>query len=444
MRHSHEGYLAAARAQKAAQERRAESHLVFSPKLLVEARQGKDSRPQLIQFAPEATRSTNLSTLLDQPFEFGLDARLGISFDRVNITLPPQGAQAFLYQNYYDARPSVELSLPLLGGSNGKLLKAKRDSIRESADASQNEARYVGDSIVRQSELLYWQTSAIQEELKIREAHFERSRRRILWMQKRHKSKLADSSDLLQVDLQASAAELALAQAQEKYEQAQLQFNAARSLTEIPTLPALEPLGATPGVLDPSKKPIQIRADLQAKRHRANETVARQNEAKEQLRSKLELFGNFSLWGRDSTVGSALSQSLSLSNPIWSVGVRLEAPLFWKAQSSALNSTLHEQARAELELSRSFIEYQRDYELQRARHLEALQRTQKLEWQLKQYTRMLELAELKLKQARTTTFELLSLEDQASTAKLLHLAARLELKEIELQLRSYLESPPEA
>jgi outer membrane protein TolC len=126
------------------------------------------------------------------------------------------------------------------------------------------------------------------------------------------------------------------------------------------------------------------------------------------------------------------------------VGVRLEAPLFWKAQSSALNSTLHEQARAELELSRSFIEYQRDYELQRARHLEALQRTQKLEWQLKQYTRMLELAELKLKQARTTTFELLSLEDQASTAKLLHLAARLELKEIELQLRSYLESPPEA
>ncbi|MBI2070751.1 MAG: TolC family protein [Elusimicrobia bacterium] len=247
----------------------------------------------------------------------------------------------------------VEIRQPLLRYFWGRPDKAKRRQARAGVKAAANALKQTREKEAAQAMLAYVEVFTAQEQISIREAALADARKLLDNYKEKRRYGLVESSDLLQaeVSVRAQETELRLAQSQLKqaeetlrralYRRGEEPFEKLR-LPEIPqrTPPAMEEAWATAEA---------NRGDYLSAQHLVERAESFVRVEHLSTLPDLSVFGSYAWGGLDSRFSPSWSQVNKGDFPIYTTGVQLKIPLFWKKErirraETALNL---ESARAE-------------------------------------------------------------------------------------------------
>jgi len=434
-----QGYRAARQTADGALLRSRESNLVFSPLLTATAQVYSDAKPQLTPVAPQKTEAQGIQLGISQQFPFGVQARLG--YQLLHTDLDVSNPLFFSMTNYYDAIPSLELSVPLLRNFGG----SEADSTRELADASAMATHY-GESFrakmsLFEAELSYWRLAVAREVALVQERTLDRNLHLQTWAEKRTQFNLGDRSDLLQANAAVRYRELELKAAKDEERAATQNFNSIRGETPLKPVGSLLPLHQAqmdiPATWKNAEEPPQRREDLLAAEQAERLTRGQSTQAYERNRTNLEIFGQASLNGRGTDASDAISRGLSLDRRTAAVGLRLVSSLNFGAKSDAQTGADKERDAASLAFDRKRFEQKQEFQDLKSKLVESQNRLALAKELEKIQEEKLSNERNRLQRGRSTTFQLIQFETDFSNAQLARVRSQFEVLRLVAQLHTF-------
>lgn len=448
-RANHQGYRAASRAAEGAGQRSREAGLITLPQFSAEGQIYSDARPQLNSFGPAQTDASGIKLGLSQQFGFGVQTRLGYQLTHTQLTLQPGTSPAFfLYTDYYDAIPSLDVSVPLWKGIGGSETRATQTTAEASALATHFGQAFAARMTLFEAELAYWRLAAAREVVAVQKKTLERTRYLEKWATERVDLHLGDSSDLLQAKAASSFRELELKNALDEERSASQNFNSLRGMdpsAPVGTLAALETGRAD--IPDDWKKvdaPPAERADLLAAREAERLQSAQATQAIERNRPQVDLFGQLQLNGRGADQATAISKGWDFDHKTSVVGVRLVSTLDFWSRSAARAGAGQEREAAALTYDRKRFEQQQEFLDLRSKLAEAQARLKLAETLERIQIQKLDRERDKLQRGRSTTFQLIQFETDSATAQLGRIRSRFDVLRLAAQLDTFSPSPVSA
>jgi len=339
------------------------------------------------------------------------------------------------------AIPTLEVSLPIWQNSFGRSTRAQRDSLLYSNQAQQYLAKTQAINELVEAEKTYWFLVYARKVLEINKRALENAKKIYDYVYKKNQMNLGDKSDVLQAKALLEAKELMYKQAQNNEKIASRNFNQKRLVQsdvvedqlELFDVNSLEKYLFTP-------VRANDRIDLKAKQALMKSSIANAKIEEENHKPNLNVYGSYSMTQIERNRTLAWQNSFDEKGRAGKVGLEFSVPIniglgldvqrgARKAMNSQKINYRHEQAMQELDWQ-NLIQNLKNYQ-ENLRLALAIERSQK---------NKLENERSRLKQGRTSTYQILVFEQDFSNAELNTQEIAYKFHELIAQKRFYDES----
>ncbi|WP_413580509.1 TolC family protein [Bdellovibrio sp. HCB288] len=417
-----------------------EADLIFTPKLFAEFSTGSDGKPSQPKMYDRVHTDTYILGV-SQQFDFGLQGKLYYTSTRTEFD---NAGNAFTMSKYWDAVPKLELSLPVWGNGFGRTARANEDLVRQGNYAEQYQASYQSTAYLAQAEAAYWKLSAWGDVVRIQETASKSAQDILSYVERKRSMNLGENADVVQARALVEARGLELQVARNEQRESLRNFN--RFLNKPATTPVdnLEtvPYSTLEKIVVPQARPGE-RYDVKATQAQLQTAKANAVIAKERNRPTLDIYSTYALNGRDDSYSEAMKNAGYTDTDTGYVGLRFNMPLNIGAASDA---------KAGADLNVRAAEYNREYALY-AQEQDWINLTQNLsdardnlvllgKIENAQKTK-LEVERTRLRQGRTTTYQVLLFEQDYSAAALTRVKSAANILALQTQIKLYQASPEE-
>jgi outer membrane protein TolC len=435
----HEGFKAAMESMAGSELRKDEYSLYISPGIFASASHGSDAKPFSPPFVSYSKVIADVYSIgVTQATTFGLSAKLSYNFAYYNFVGLNNPSTGSALPPYYTGSPTLELTQSLWKNGFGSEVRATMNASQAGNLANQYAQSFRGKQILSEAEAYFWRLVSARQILQVQQEALERAQKIYDWNARRAKVQLTDKSDLLQSEAAFEARKLEMQAAQDEEKAAALSFNMSRGKTGDAVAEKLTPISEE--WIDKLKVPTRekMRDDVKAAEQNQILAISNASLSVDKASPTLDLFGNFGLNSQEfGGADAAFSNSFKTDRPTYTFGVRFSAALAPFTAVRAREGWRREQLAAEITLQRRLFEQEQDWtnssrvfeenkrKLVFARKIEAIQKTKA------NHERD------RLKQGRTTTYQMLLFEQDSAQAQLATIRAQSEVLRIYSQLKLF-------
>ena len=413
-----------------------EADLFFTPTFFFDARKGHDGKlfspPFLIY---DFVRSESYSLGIKQQFSFGLETTLGYELLKTEYMGVDFGDVA---SSYWDAAPKIELSLPIWGNGFGRTSRARKELSLQQRRAEHYSGSGQAKRNLVEAEVAYWRLAAAQESMKVQEQALKAAENILSYVTVKRSKNLGEDADILQAKALVESYKLALQQSGIEERAARRQYNLYLNQdadADVEVLSVLDYKNLEVADI-PQKRPGN-RADVKAAEAQLAVAKASSAVSHEMNKPTLDLYGGYRLNGRGDQTHDAISNAGGTRRDAAYVGLRLQVPLNLSATSDAREGALKSQRAAELNHQYTFYAQEQEWidlsakfkdakdSLKLARVMEGAQKAK------------LENERVRLRQGRTTTYQILLFEQDHISAQVARIRAASQILALKSQVKLY-------
>ena len=420
-----------------------EGDLVFTPQLFFNASHSFDGKKPLSEQQLQKRVENDLYSLgISQKFDFGLEAKLSYDVSKTNILGSGFNLNGTVveedYKNVWDATPKIELMMPLWGNSFGKADRAQQTLAVEKRRAENYQSRAQLDALLVEAEVAYWNLAALQENVRVQTLALQSSQNILNYVSDKRRKNLGEEADVLQARAMVDSYKMQLEQAKMDERAGQRKFN------QFLNRPSLEPVGTLAAInynslekkMTPPQRPGD-RADVRALQAQIELARAASVVTTESVKPSLNIFGSYNLNGRDDGASGAISDTWSSGRESAAMGVRFQMPLNLSAVSDIKQGANLNVKAAELKHQHALYTQEEEWKdliekfndaketLKLARTIENAQKAK------------LENERARLRQGRTTTYQVLLFEQDFNQAQLTRVRTATQILAVESQFKMY-------
>lgn len=435
------GYKASAEQTDSAELKSREADLFFTPRFFADARIGYDGKyPFASTISYDRIRMQSYSLGVSQEFSFGLQSKLSYAVDRLELVNPvfTSGAAFTAPQTYWRAAPYLELSMPLWGGGFGRVSQATEELTRQQNVAEKLGSQAQGLGLLVEAEATYWRLSSAREIVQVQSQALKQAQGILDYVSRKARMNLGENADVLQAKALVEARTFQLQQAQNQERAARRAFNVLLNKPAEAPVESLQSLqyDSIAKTEVPTAKPGD-RFDVQAAA--AQSQLARSSAVlvAERNKPKVDLYGSYAIDGFDTNYDSASTKSFSAERDSAFVGVRLNMPLYVSAMGDAKAGALKAQRAAE-------ITYQQKQFVQEQDWTNLVQQLTEAKESLRLATNIVNAQKIKvenertrLRQGRTTTYQVLLFEQDFSQSEVARVQAAAQILGLQAQIKLY-------
>ncbi len=403
--------------EKAAELKASEADLLTSVNFFSSAKYASDEKEsQNPSFEGTRRRQTLFDIGFEQQSSFGLSHKLYSSYDRFSldgadpafITQPDISKNALIY----------EFTLPLWRNSFGKATRLQKDVITGQSQSDSLTARYSRKNTKVNAISAYWRLKTAQELLILQSDMLEKDKKFLSWVRGRVQDRLGEESDLRQAEAAVELRQYDLERTNTELIEATEAFNEMREVAVNTPAPELDafPTIATSAARPDLKEALQ-REDILSLEALLSAQRAQYDLSADGSKPQLDFIGQASTNGLDPNTDPAIRKSFTTDHPAYLVGLKLSIPLARSSVNNVQDAALAKGSSVEMQISRK--RYEVIAELERLER--SLTQAQKL-LQLARSAEGAQQAKLttetkRLKIGRTTTFQLLSFQQDYQQSK---------------------------
>lgn len=367
---------------------------------------------------------------------FGMEAKVGYSLMHTDYrNLVVGGTPSPLA--FFDTTPFIELKQSLWSNGFGRATQADQESAQAMMLESRFRSRQQARSLLIRAEEAYWQLALIRERIEVSKRALEQAEKIYKWAKQRSERNLADDVDALQAEAALELRRLEVQTALDDERAASRALNKMRNIDSDVVEDTLVEVKSDTllGFKAPDIKPE--RDDVKMAEFQQKAAMARAASAAEQYRPTLDVYGNYALNGRANNASQALGNPFQAGRPTWEVGLRFNMPLDRGIASEAIAGANLEQQAAEMILRQKQRDQQQDW-LDLQRRIADLQKRLQLSQTLVnvQKTKLQKERE-RLNAGRTTTFQVLSFEQDFAQSRIAEIGAKNALIQAITQVKQY-------
>lgn len=326
VRRGNQGFQSAEQGSQGARQRLREGELVFAPSLFANAQLADDRSPKTAPaFQGVQTLFNSYNVGIQKAWDFGLSSKLAYTATYTEI----RGTTGALLPQpiFHDARPTLDLSFPLLRNGLGAEFRAQSELQLAQAEAARASESFRARGILAQAETSYWRLAAAREIVRVQRETLDRAQKMVEWNQRRVRLHLADESDLKQAEALLKLRRIELQAATDEERMAGRAFNGSRGIDSDTVEEAIQPLEPTRGSWPAMPKREGPREDTVALVAQAQASEQAARSGLERNRPNLEVYTSLSLNGRRVDLPGAVSDSFKTNQSANAVGLRLVMPL---------------------------------------------------------------------------------------------------------------------
>lgn len=413
--------------------------LELSPYLSAGFKYFDDERFSVIQMNPpifgNETKGQYYSLGISKKFSTGTSLQLMVSENPVSVitTLGPQ-------PKIYNGSWTATLSQPLWKNFLGKSTSLRRNREETVAELEKTAARLAALQILANAEAAYWNALYLKQEVLVRKDSLNRAKRLYDWTRRRLNNGISQKADLVQVEALQTTRELQLigSEDDEKSAQRMLKDFLQQDATSPDLIIADQFNTNRVALLDELKQSKHLRADAYIAKLQAKLQSTVSAEIKEAVKPDLLLEASYSANGLESTLSDSLQAAMKNEHPNKSIGVRLIVDLDFGAKSSLRKSAdlsksaaEYKSAKLEHDSNSEVFEVSRRYQELSRRILSAEQLTK---LQKSKY----DLERARLENGRSTTFQVVTFEQDAAESELLLYKLYTDQRKIESNARLFI------
>lgn len=419
-----------------------EADLLTSPYFFAEGRQSFDRSVPPPPQSPSYDQSNKslVSAGISQQFSFGLQAKFAYSL--VKTKYDNASFSAGVESSFWDANPSVELTMPLWANGFGRGVKAQQELTKNQNLADQYNNLANSQNLLIQAESTYWQLSSAQERVKVQEQALKAGQNIYTFVDKQKQKNLGESADVLQASALIESYKLQLQQAVNEEARLKRAFNLYLNQSADTNVPSLELINyaSLENIQIPETRPGE-RLDVTASRAQAALAKANSDVILERNKPTLNLVGGYALHGHGAAFSNSFEDARKADHDSGYVGVAFQMPLNFAAVSDAKAGARRLKDSADLSVQNLAYTQEQDW-------FDLKQRIQETKSTLKLASSM-EIAQraklanerTRLRQGRTTTYQVLLFEQDYSTAQASRILAASQIIALQSQLKLYQATP---
>lgn len=416
--------------------RRTEGTLFFKPSFFLTGEYYDDQRPtNAPAFQGTQTLRHTLRGGLSQNFRTGTKTSLSYNYYKTQIN--GAGAQFLPNKMFIDVAPMLEVTQSLWRNFLGSEFEAQETLVNAQVEAQKYNEQFRYKQLVIGAENAYWRLFFAQQSLVVQKESLERAKRLRDWNENRVKSNLVDESELLQAEANLQNREMEYQDTLTEVDTAMREFNSYREADGDTTLVAPQEKDSKYILNASLPMKAEVREDVLASLANNKVAIANSEIGTQRNRPNLELYGSYSINGRDPQFTDSQSQAWGATRPFSIVGLRFTTPLDVGSLSDYKKAFAKEVVASEMTYKRKMYEVDREWEIlsERFKNLKTrLQLSQRLE---KAQERKLTTEKRRYNQGRTTTFQVLQFEQDFANAQLLKLRNERELITVYNQLKMF-------
>lgn len=419
-----------------------EADLLTSPYFFAEGRHSFDTTLPAPPQSPswEVKNEGMYSAGITQKFNFGLEAKLAYTLTKTSYEKPDFAAG--VESSYWDATPEIELKMPLWGNGFGRTIKAQAEVTRNQNLADQYGALATSQNLLINAEVAYWQLSAAKERLVVQQQALGAGQNIYNFVNRQKQKNLGESADVLQANALIESYKLQLQQAQNDVERAQRAFNTYLNLESSSPSPELEKVdyAQLQSIVIPEARPGE-RLDVKAARAQAALAKASSALVLERNKPTLDVIGGYALQGRGVEASKAFTNGNKTNHDSGYVGLMFNMPLNFSAVSDARAGAKRLQDSAEIN-ERNLVYTQEQDWFDLKQRLAESQAALKIARSMENAQKAkLDNERTRLRQGRTTTYQVLLFEQDYSTAQASRILSASEIIALQAQLKLYSATP---
>lgn len=422
--------------QEAKELRLGEASLFFKPSFFLTGEYSDDKRPtNAPSFQGTQTIRNTFRAGFSENFRTGTKASVSYNIYKTEINGAAPGILA--RDTFYDVAPQIELSQSLWRNFMGAEFEANEQAQLSQVEAARLNDQFTIKQLLQRAETAYWTVVYAEHVNKVQKESLDRAVKLRDWNRSRMRNNLVDEADYLQAEANLQTRELELESAAIDLESARREFNSIRQSSEpVPEISTdLPNRDYLQTVVLPEKSGLREDVLIAVQNKKAAEANAILG--KERNKPNLEVYGSYSINGRDESYGDAYDQSFGGTKPWTIVGLRFSTPMDFGAMSDYRKGYAQEKVAAELNARRKAYEVDREWEI-------LVQRFDDFKQRLTLSKRMEEIQQKKLvsekkryNQGRSTTFQVLQFEQDFANAQILRLRNEQQLINVHNQLKLF-------
>ncbi len=420
------------------QESSLEGHLIYNPRLSFSGYYMDDKREGVGPlYAGSTSTSDNFNLALDQQFSTGTTAKLSYNIGSSNTS----GLNAFLAPggkfNYSSGLTELDITQPIWKNGFGVETRATSDLAEASSLASHYAEKFKLKQAFSQAESTYYRLAIARESYKLQEEVLDHSKKILEWTNKRVRNQLTDKADELQANAAYQSRQLEIEAAKNEQRSAQLAFNVLRSSASDTVEESLAPLNTESLLNIESPKKADVSDDVKAAEQSERVTVSSNELSKQKAQPDLSLFGSIAYNGVDTYKSPAISESFSTKNPMYKIGIQFSMPLFIGENSDIRSGRMKQQLAAEsLTLQTKLVNAQNWEDLDK-KFSEAKGRLKMADSLVKAQKEKLDHEKYRFNLGRTTTFQVLTYEQDYAQALITRLRIAQEILTNHALMKAY-------
>lgn len=428
------GYSGSASAAGGALMRAKEGELQLSPALFGTEQLAVDNGPKTTPaFQGTSTTANSYSLGIQKLWDFGLTSKLSYNLGYTSI----QGAPLLPIPTFYNARPLLELSLPVWANGFGRGVRAQTQLVEASALATANNEAYNAQRTLASAEAAYWRLAVSRDVLEVQKDNYERAQKLREWNARRARLRLGDDSDTYQADATLKLRRIELQGGVDEERSAALAFNSARGTAGSKVDESI--LGLNQIVATELKPPTRKgrRRDVEAAYQQTRAAQANSQIAIERGTPNLELFSSLSLTGQRGSLGNSVGDSFKASQDAALVGVRFVVPLEIGALHDVQKGYQQEVEANDAKLTRRVFDEEADWQDLSSRYQESRRRldlaneVEHIQKQKYEYERE------RQHRGKSTTFVVLQFEQDYASARISRIRQAAEILNLIAQMKLY-------
>jgi len=421
---------------KAKELRLTEGSLFFRPAFFLSGEYYDDQRPTNAPgFQGSQTLRHTVRTGLQQNWKTGTKASISYNYYKTEIL----GASPSLLPNnlFVDIAPTIEVTQSLWRNFLGSEFKAQEALTNSQASAQKWNEQFNFKNLMVRAENAYWRLFFAQESLEVQTESLERAKRLRDWNSNRVRQNLVDENELLQAEANLQNREMEYQDTITEIDSAQREFNSIRESDGDVVLKGSGRSSTSDLLTARAPKKMELREDVLAALATQKVAIANSELGTQRNRPNLELYGSYSINGRDKKYSESYDMAVSATRPFSIIGIRFTTPLDLSSMSDYKRAYAQEVSASELNYKRKVFETEKEWEILVSRFENFKKRyvlSQKLE---KVQEKKLFTEKKRYNQGRTTTFQVLQFEQDFANAQLLKLRNERDLITVYNQLKLF-------
>ena len=388
-------------------------------------------------FSGSTSTSDNMTFALDQQFSFGTSAKLSYVLgssqtSNINRGIVPSGSF-----NYSSGQTELDITHPLWKNGFGIETRATADLAEANSLASHYSESFKLKQTYSQAESTYYRLAIARESFKLQEDVLDRSKKILEWADTRVRNQLADKVDMLQAKAAYQARQLEIETAKNEQRSAQLAFNTLRYDSSDQVTEVLAPLNTENILKIEAPKKAEVTDDVKAAEQAERIAYSSNELSKQRAQPDLSLYGSLAYNGVDNYLSPAINDSFSTKNPMYRFGVQFSMPLFIGETSDIRSGRTKQQLATEANtLQTKLVNSQNWVDLEK-RFSEAKGRLTLADELVKAQKNKLDHEKYRFNLGRTTTFQVLTYEQDYAQALITRLRIAQEILTTHAQMKAY-------